>query len=181
MRFQGVPENHLESQVVFVLVENGGPEIRPVEGVIDGSGFISACWPGHAPSLHEPQPMEKRIAVGMALAGHPPHGSVREGLPHTVLALSQARNRLALGQLSARCAVRITRVFRHRVRCEASGTTFLSAGSLPSSDSAGASAAPLFAVVVGVGSEGARRSAGPRPPLKPDNQFSRIRLSQRLR
>ena len=30
-----------------------------------------------------------------------------------------------------------------------------------------------------VGSEGARRSAGPRPPLKPDIQFSRIRLSQR--
>ena len=30
-----------------------------------------------------------------------------------------------------------------------------------------------------VGSEGAHRSAGPRPPLKPDVQFSRIRLSQR--
>ena len=31
-----------------------------------------------------------------------------------------------------------------------------------------------------VGSEGAHRSADPRPPLKPDIQFSRIRLSQRL-
>jgi len=84
----------------------------------------------------------------MALAGHPPHRSVREELPHTAPALSQAQNRLSLGQLSARCAVRITRVFRHGVRCEASGTTFLSAGSLPSSDSAGATATPLFAVVV---------------------------------
>ena len=42
----------------------------------------------------------------------------------------------------------MTRVFRHKVRYEASGTTFLSAGSLSSSDSAGATATPLFAVVV---------------------------------
>jgi Flp pilus assembly protein TadG len=28
-----------------------------------------------------------RVAVGMALSGHPPHGSVREELPHTALAL----------------------------------------------------------------------------------------------
>ena len=31
-----------------------------------------------------------------------------------------------------------------------------------------------------VGSEGAHRSAGPRPPLKPDVQFSRIRLSDKV-
>ena len=29
---------------------------------------------------------KKVVAVGMALSGHPPHGSVREELPHTALA-----------------------------------------------------------------------------------------------
>ena len=33
------------------------------------------------------------IAVGTAVAGGPPHRSVREGLPHTAPALSRARNR----------------------------------------------------------------------------------------
>jgi hypothetical protein len=33
------------------------------------------------------------IAVGTAVAGGPPHGSVREALPHTALTLSRARNR----------------------------------------------------------------------------------------
>jgi hypothetical protein len=47
--------------------------------------------------------------------------------------------------------------------------------SLPSTGSNGVK----FASFNGVGSEGAHRSAGPRPPLKPDVRFSRIRLSQR--
>ena len=33
------------------------------------------------------------IAVGTAVAGGPPHRSVREVLPHTALALSRAQNR----------------------------------------------------------------------------------------
>lgn len=33
------------------------------------------------------------IAVGTAIAGRPPHRSVREELPHTALAASRSRNR----------------------------------------------------------------------------------------
>ena len=36
---------------------------------------------------------EQRITVGTAVAGGPPHRSVREELPHTAPALSRARNR----------------------------------------------------------------------------------------
>jgi len=35
----------------------------------------------------------RAIAVGTAVAGSPPHRSVREELPHTALTLSLARNR----------------------------------------------------------------------------------------
>ena len=38
---------------------------------------------------------EKKVAVGMAIAGHPPHRSVREELPHTALAASRARKRIS--------------------------------------------------------------------------------------
>ena len=73
---------------------------------------------------------------------------------------------------------RILTDVRLGVRDKAACSTFLFAEPLSSVVSAGASATPLFADFAGVGSEGARRSAGPRPPLKPDIQFSRIRLSQ---
>jgi hypothetical protein len=33
--------------------------------------------------------LEKSVAVGMALSGHPPHRSVREELPHTALTLGE--------------------------------------------------------------------------------------------
>jgi hypothetical protein len=37
----------------------------------------------------------KVVAVGMAIAGHPPHRSVREELPHTALAASRSRKRIS--------------------------------------------------------------------------------------
>jgi len=56
------------------------PAIRPCV-------FTSpTCSPRHPPpSILHP------VAVGMALSGHPPHGSVREELPHTALTLGESR------------------------------------------------------------------------------------------
>ena len=89
---------------------------------------------------------EKVIAVGTAVSGGPPHRSVREELPHTAPALSRTRNRATS---RTPCNPRDSRLIRRSVRCETACSAFLLAESLSSTDSAGASAAPLFVGVAG--------------------------------
>ena len=89
------------------------------------------------------------IAVGTAIAGRPPHGSVRAELPHTALAGMMPR-------ITARCGHRRTLDNPHDLAADgfpsrtvaADGTrgnclVFSSASPLPSLDSAGT--VPLFA------------------------------------
>src|SRR5260370_15129740 len=58
--------------------------------------------------------MEKTVAVGTALAGGPPHGSVLEELPHT--ALSSGRTRPLPKTAGRGPPVEATRLVRHCVR-----------------------------------------------------------------
>ena len=51
------------------------------------SGLNAGKARGSVPGAGETSPERMVIAVGMALAGHPPHRSVRAELPHTALTL----------------------------------------------------------------------------------------------
>ena len=72
---------------VFQLLDS-----RREPGLSNGTGRIKRGDAAHLPKeLHLP----KEVAVGMAIAGHPPHRSVREELPHTALAASRSRKRIS--------------------------------------------------------------------------------------
>ena len=98
-------------------------------------------------------PGGRMVAVGTAVAGGPPHRSVREELPHTAPTLSQRE--IALLEHVVPSGSFATPLSPHDLRSgSVSGarracSAFLSAESLPSADSADASAAPLFADFAG--------------------------------
>jgi hypothetical protein len=123
---------------------------------------------------------EKAVAVGTALAGGPPHGSVLEELPHT--ALSSGRTRVLPKAAGRGPPVKATR----RVRLSVRGVVNGKDRPLARSPSLGGLRRRLEADVVrplrrcrvGGGALGCPH-AGLRPPLKRSVQFSRTPLSQR--
>jgi hypothetical protein len=116
----------------------------------------------------------------------PAHRTVRADFSHTALRLaSPASTRwflFRIGRDSDNIAIFAGKYSSFRDRLVVIGVDRQSQSpdcwSLPETrQKSGSFPPPALPGFFSVGSEGARRSAGPRPPLKPDVQFSRIRLS----
>ena len=93
------PISHLLTPLDFPI-----PSVLTLSCGVANSAFISntsSCTIHQSTTLHPytyhapvtPDSCPLTIAVGTAVAGGPPHRSVREVLPHTAPALSRARNR----------------------------------------------------------------------------------------
>ena len=114
--------------------------------VLKAQNLMTARGPGGAHNGNSKAPVRKDlIAVGTVVTDGPPRRSVREELPHTAPALSQARNRISRTLESPRDLS----LFRLWVRGRTASWAFLLAGSLSSTDSADASVASLFAGFAG--------------------------------
>jgi hypothetical protein len=51
VQLESLGENSLEGLEVFVFVENSGPTIATVQGMIVSAGFIGSWWSGHPGNL----------------------------------------------------------------------------------------------------------------------------------
>ena len=89
------------------------------------------------------------VAVGTALTGGPPHGSVRAELPHTALTLGIWRRNGHLGPDSRTHCSPIVAPIRHCVRGAADDKVFPLVGRLPSTASADGLSPSLFGGFLG--------------------------------